>query len=102
MILTSVSHLFLAKVHQELRGKNPELTVCQLRTAMSAFVRSLWLSDRCVTQLLERTAKELRSTQARRAQARKSHTQATRRRLHAVGVRLTTLIRCQWETNSAL
>jgi hypothetical protein len=33
-------------------------------------VRSLWLSDRCGTQLLERTAKELRYTQARRAQAR--------------------------------
>lgn len=69
---------------------------------MSALVRSLWLSDCRVTQLLERAAKELQYTQARRAQARKSHIKTTRRKLHAVGVRLTTLVRCRWETDSAL
>jgi hypothetical protein len=52
--------------------------------------------------LLEKTAEELQYTQARRAQARKSHTKATRRKLHAAGVRLTTLIRCRWPTNRAL
>jgi hypothetical protein len=83
-------------------GENPELTVCQVRTAMSAVVRSLWLSGRCGTRLLERTAKELEYTQARRAQARKSHTKATRRTLQAAGVRLTALIRCRWPVNRAL
>jgi hypothetical protein len=78
------------------------LTVCQVRTAMSALVRSLWLSGRCGTRLLEQTAKDLRYTQARRAQARKSHTKATRRKLHTAGVRLTPLIRCRWAINRAL
>ena len=69
---------------------------------MSAVVRGLWLSGRCGTRLLEQVADELRYTQARRAQARKSHTKATRRKLHAAGVRLTALIRCRWPVNRAL
>jgi hypothetical protein len=69
---------------------------------MSAVVRGLWLSGRCGARLLERTAEELEYTQARRAQARKSHTKATRRKLHAAGVRLTALIRCRWPVNRAL
>ncbi len=44
----------------------------------------------------------VRHTQARRAQARKSHTKATRRTLRAAGVRLTTLIRCRWPSDRAL
>jgi hypothetical protein len=69
---------------------------------MSPVVRSLWLSGRCGMRLLEKTAEELQYTQTRRVQARKSHTKATRRKLHAAGVRLTTLIRCRWATNRAL
>ena len=65
-------------------------------------VRSLWLLGHCGARLLEKTAKELQYTQARRAQARKSHTKATRRKLRAAGIRLTTLIRCRWATNRAL
>ena len=42
LIITTVSHLLLAKTHQDLRGGgNPELTVCQVSTALSALVRSL-------------------------------------------------------------
>jgi len=52
--------------------------------------------------LLEQTAKELQYTQARRVQARKGHTKATRRKLHAAGIRLTALIRCRWANNRAL
>lgn len=69
---------------------------------MAAVVRSWWLSDRVGARLLEQTARELRYTQVRRAQARKSHRKATRRKLRAVGVRLTTVTRCRWETNRAL
>lgn len=69
---------------------------------MSSVVRGLRLPGRCGARLLEQTAKELRYTQARRAQARKSHTKATRRKLHAAGVRLTALIRCRWPVNRAL
>jgi hypothetical protein len=69
---------------------------------MAVVVRSMWLSDCMSAWLLEHTAEELRYTQARRAQARKSHTKATRRKLHAAGVRLTAVTRCRWETNRAL
>ena len=41
LILSCVSYLFLARVRQEWGGKNPELTVCQVHTAMAALVRSL-------------------------------------------------------------
>ena len=66
---------------------------------MAVVVRSLWLSDRMSARLLEQVAKELRYTQARRAQARKSHTKATRRKLRAAGVRLTRVTRCRWKTD---
>ena len=35
LILSAVSYLFLARVRQEERGENPELTVCQLHTAVA-------------------------------------------------------------------
>jgi hypothetical protein len=69
---------------------------------MSAVVRSLWLSDRVGARLLDQTAKELKYTQTRRAQARKSHTKATRRKLRAAGIRLKTLTRCRWKAKCAL
>jgi len=53
-------------------------------------------------RLFEQTAEELRYTQARGAQARKSHTKTTRRKLRAAGVRFTTLTHCRWEFNRAL
>ncbi|MBU4399192.1 MAG: transposase, partial [Planctomycetes bacterium] len=40
LVPASVSYLFLARVHQKLRGKKPELTVCQVHTAVGALVRS--------------------------------------------------------------
>ena len=63
---------------------------------MSALIRSLWLPGRSASRLLERAARELRYTQTRRAQARTSHSKATRRKLRAAGVRLSTLVRCRW------
>ena len=38
MILTCVSYLFLARVREKLRGKKPELTVCQVHAAVAALV----------------------------------------------------------------
>jgi hypothetical protein len=37
---TAATHLFLSEVQQDLRGKNPELTVCQVSTAVVAVVRT--------------------------------------------------------------
>jgi hypothetical protein len=47
--------------------------------------------------VLEQTADELKYTQARRALARKSHTEATRKKLRAIGIRLTEVPRCTWD-----
>jgi len=46
LILSAISYLFLARVRQGLRGKNPELTVCQVHLAVSALIRSWSLSRR--------------------------------------------------------
>ena len=69
---------------------------------MAAIVRSLWLSGRVGAKVLDLTAEELRYTQARIAQARRSHRKTTIRKLHALGIRLTDLHQCRWEINSAL
>jgi hypothetical protein len=69
---------------------------------MAVVVRSMWLSERVSVRLLEQTAEELRYTQARRSQARKSHTKATRRKLRAAGVRLTKVTGCRCGANHAL
>ena len=96
LILSAVSYLFLARVRQE-GGENQELTVCQLHTATAALVRSWWDSGRAACdRLLERTAAKIRHQQRRNAQARKSHTKTTRRKLRELGIRLTDLPRCTW------
>ena len=38
--ITTVSHLFLSEAQNNCGGKNPELAVCQVRTAAAALVRS--------------------------------------------------------------
>ena len=73
------------------------MTVCQLHTAMAALVRSWWDNDQAASErLLEKTAKKITHQQRRNAQARKSHTKTTRRKLHELGIRLTALPRCSW------
>ncbi len=80
-------------------GKNPELTVCQLHTAMAAVVRSWWLSDpEAVERLLAKTAAKITRAQRRNAHARKSHAKRTRARLRELGIKLTRLKRCRWDT----
>ena len=71
--------------------------MCQLHTATAALVRSWWDNGRGASdRLLEKTAAKIRHQQRRNAQARKSHTQATRRKLRELGIRLTDLPRCTW------
>jgi hypothetical protein len=47
--------------------------------------------------VIEQAAGELQYAQSRRAQARKSHTKATRKNLRAIGIRLTEVPRCKWD-----
>jgi len=96
LILTSVSYLFLARVREQLWGKNPELTVCQVHTAVGALVRSWRLSDRASAALITATARTIQHWQQRNATARRCHIHRTRKKLQKLGVYLKNLIRCKW------
>jgi hypothetical protein len=73
--------------------------VCQVHTAVAAVIRSWWLDDVAAQPLFAQAAKEIQHSQARNAQARKSHTKATRRKLRALGIKLTETKRCRWDTS---
>lgn len=99
LILTAVSHLFLASACQQLRGKNPEVTVCQVRTATSAVVQSWWLDAEAADKLFQRTATKIRYRQRRNAAARASHTKTTKRKLRQQGIKLSDLKKCDSDTS---
>ncbi|MBI3462546.1 MAG: hypothetical protein HY000_05720 [Planctomycetes bacterium] len=63
------------------RGKNPEITLCQVHTAVAALLRACGLPPRSAAPLIAQAAKEITWTQKRKTQARQSHTKATRRKL---------------------
>jgi hypothetical protein len=67
-----------------------------VHAAIAALIPSWWLGQRPSKKLLERTAAEIERTQERNAAARKSHTKATRKKLRALGIKLTGLSRCPW------
>ncbi len=96
LILSCVSYLFLSRMPEEFGGENPELTECQAHTAVAALIPCWWLDERPSKKLLERTAEEIGYTQRRNAAARKSHTKATRKKLRALGIKLTEVPRCAW------
>lgn len=73
--------------------------MCQVHTAAAALVRSWWLDDAATTQLLEQAVHEIQYTQARNALARKCHTKTTRRKLRALGIQLTKIRTCRWNTS---
>ena len=93
MILSAVSYLFLAKVRLLWLEKNPELTVCQIRAAASAMVRSLWLTGHVQEKFLRRTADIITSTQQRIARYSRCHVKAKRKKLREMGIDLSA-IRC--------
>jgi len=64
------------------------VTVCQVRRAASAVVQSWWLDPAAADDLFERTAETIQYHQHRNAQARKSHTKATKRKLRRLGTTL--------------
>ena len=99
LILSGVSYLFLSRMRQEFGGENPELTECQVHTAVAALIPFWWLSLSPPRTLLERTAGEIERTQRRNALARRCQTKETRQRLHALGIKLTELPRCRWDSS---
>jgi hypothetical protein len=71
--LTAVTHLFLARIREQWRGENSELTVCQLRTAAAALVQAWWLGRKTAARLLEHTAAKISYQQQQNAKARQPH-----------------------------
>ena len=103
LLLSAVSYLFLARVRQEWVEK--ESGADSLPTAHGN-VRSGPILGVVVTPSEAETGGESRKedhlAQRRNAQARKSHAKRTRRRLRELGIKLTELQRCCWDTTYAL
>jgi ribosomal 50S subunit-associated protein YjgA (DUF615 family) len=74
------------------------LTVCQVHTAVGALVQSWWLNGRASPKLIEHIAECIHDTQQDNAKARKSHIKRTRRKLRQIGIKLTQLKRCCWDS----
>ena len=74
------------------------MTECQIHTAVAALIPFWWLSLSPPKALRERTSAEIERAQRRNAAARKSHTKRTRRRQRELGIKLTGLPTCKWDT----
>ncbi len=74
------------------------MTVCQVRIAADALVRSRPLGARAAKLMIEAAASRITYYQQRNAAARRSHAKTTLQKLHQQGVYLTNLPRCKWET----
>ncbi|AGA30362.1 hypothetical protein Sinac_6274 [Singulisphaera acidiphila DSM 18658] len=55
-------------------------------------------TNRGRSEELMSAARKITWAQRRNAQARTSHTKATRKKLRKLGIKLTELKRCQWDT----
>ncbi len=77
-------------------GKNPELTIAQLRSATRVLVPVWHAGGRCSRALAEAIAAQLRLTQERNAKARAAHRKKTIQRLRGKGVLMKDLIKCRW------
>jgi len=98
LILSAVSLLFLARMRQELQETYPELTISQMKQAMSAVIESWWMTPANAERLRASTARKLNYYQRRNAQARISHTKTRNRKLAAMGIDLNGIPRCTWDT----
>ena len=93
--ITQVSHLFLAREIQRLRGKNPEVTLPQVHTAINAVIDSLPLPPQPRRLRLQRTAEIVTHWQHRNQQARISHAKRRLKELDLQGISLEELPRCR-------
>ena len=95
-IVSAISYWLLAEVRRELRGKKPDLTVCQVRTAAAASVAGSALGEEAANRLAERAARSIERAQRKNARARESHWRRALTELRAAGIRLSQIIRCKW------
>ena len=96
LIVSCVSHLFLAEFWLANRGKKTELTICQVRTATAQLVPIWHRHGRCTRAIALSISRQLVRTQHRNAKARRSHRKRTLRRLHKIGVKLKDVRTCRW------
>lgn len=99
LILSSVSLLFLAQVRRSLGVRIADLTVRQLRMAANALIQALSLPVAAAKAVLEKAARIIQYHQKRNAQARKSHTKTRYKKLAALGIDMSTIKRCNWDTS---
>lgn len=77
-------------------GKNPDLTVCQVRAATAMLV-PLWArGGHCSRKYAEQIVMQLERTQQRSVKAARCHRRRTIARLHAIGITLENTIKCHW------
>lgn len=98
LILSAVSLLFLARMRETFLTWYPELTVSQMKQAMSALIDSMFLTPASAQRVLDLAARKLTYYQRRNEQARKSHTKTRNRKLAEIGVDLSTIQKCSWDT----
>lgn len=98
LILSAVSLLFLARMRQHFLLDWPELTISQLKKAMSALEDTWWMTSTNAERLLDKASKSLCYHQKRNAQARKSHTKTRTAKLMGMGVDFETINKCCWDT----
>ena len=73
--------------------------MCQVHRVTSAVVQCWWLNGRGRGALLARVARKISHDQRRIIRARKYHVRKTRRKLRSLGITLTKIPRCQWDTS---
>lgn len=99
LIISAVSLLFLARARQNLLESYPELTVSQVYQATSGVIQSWWLTPTDADRLINATAYRIQYYQRRNAQARASHTRTRIAKLASMGIDVTTMKRCSWDTS---
>jgi len=61
-------------------------------------VQSWWLNGRASTALLDRVATTIEYHQQRNARATFFHTKQTRKKLRQIGIKLTKIKNCKWDS----
>ena len=95
LTLSALTLLFLAEVRSQDVKKTTELTVCQVRIAADAMIRSCWLPEPQRQAILQHASNKIRYYQTRNACSRRSHRKETIRALHRCGLTLRSLRRCE-------
>ena len=96
LILSGISYLFLSRVRQEFGGEKPGADGVPGAHGGGGLDPVLVAGPEPAEGPAGADVGGDRAAQRRNALARRCHTRRTRRRLHALGIRLTKVPRCRW------